>query len=375
MILLGSPFFYLSLVVAAILILLVKIKGPVPFLKTFSINLLTLLVLFSFFDTVAIKFSTKDDFRISHYYYHHGLKALVSEETRWGSNYDNPYVLNTNSLGFIDFEPREVSLKKNGKRFVLMGDSFIEGVGYPYEETLAGIVTRELAKKGIEVLNPSVISYSPKLYYLKMKYYIDQGLELDELFLFIDISDIIDEVYYDYFNPAEITVLSKKLRPLDNLFSHNSYVYREIKLKYFEQINPKGFEYWGGEEKFYGMKSHWIFSNEAYQFYGREGIELAKMHVNEIWKLCNKNGIKLHIIVYPWHENLTNNTGNRHRDLWLDFSKKRSLSFLHMFNVFRDIPRNEIGKYFIEKDIHWSKDGHRLAADFMLDFFDGYLDN
>ncbi len=375
MFLLGSPIFYISLIFATALLILVKTKTINPNLKTASINILVLLCLFSIFDSFAITYVEVHDFRIDHYFYHHGLKPMVSEETRWGSNYENPYIIKTNSLSFIDFEAREVPLKKNDKRFILLGDSFVEGVGYSYGETFAGMVTKELSKKGIEVLNPSVISYSPKLHYLKMKYYINRGLELDELFQFIDISDIIDEVYYDYFKPAEIEGFSKLIRPIDIMFTQNSFIYRMLKKKLSQQANPKGFDYWGGEMEFYGYKGKWTYDDGAYELYGKDGIELAKKYVDLLWKLCKDNNIKHHIVVYPWHETVLTNTGHIPKNIWKKFSEERGISFIHMFDLFESIPKEEITNYFIHEDIHWNREGHRIVGEFMIDFFNGYLDN
>jgi hypothetical protein len=373
MFLLGSPFFYMSLVFAAVLIAVIKFRKNSATLKTVSVNIFILLLLFSAFDSTAIVYSDVHEFRIDHYYYHHGLKPLISTETRWGSNYENLYPFKTNSLSFIDFEPKKVSLKKNGKRFILIGDSFVEGVGYSYGEAFAGMVTKYLAKKNIEVLNPAAISYSPKLHYLKLKYFIDQGLEVDEIFQFIDISDIIDEVYYDYFNPSEIKGIAKFLRPADILFTHNSFVYRKLKKRYAEQVNPRGFEYWGGEDNFYGYKGKWTYNEKAYENFGKEGIELAKKHVDKLWKLCKDNGIKLHIIAYPWHETLLTKTGHIPRKLWEEYANERGISFIQMFDLFEAIPENEIDNYYIPKDIHWNDNGHRIVGEFMIDFFRDYI--
>ena len=63
-----------------------------------------------------------------------------------------------------------------------------------YQNTFVGIISEQLSREKIEILNASVISYSPIIYWRKIKYLIDDiGLKFDELVVFIDISDIEDE--------------------------------------------------------------------------------------------------------------------------------------------------------------------------------------
>jgi hypothetical protein len=56
--------------------------------------------------------------------------------------------------------------------------------------------------RGIEVLNAGVVSYSPKLYDLRMRWLLTHdGLDLQRLVVFLDVSDIHDEVLYEAFVP------------------------------------------------------------------------------------------------------------------------------------------------------------------------------
>ena len=135
--------------------------------------------------------------------YHHDLRKMSTFPSKWGGV---TYVTTTNSLGFKDRAKRRVSLSAAAgkKRILLMGDSFTEGVGYPYEKTFAGLLEERLGT-GYEILNAAVQSYSPMLYYRKVRYLLEKvGLEFDELYVFIDISDAQDEVIYGMdFIPSE----------------------------------------------------------------------------------------------------------------------------------------------------------------------------
>ena len=80
--------------------------------------------------------------------------------------------LHTNSLGFKDKSSRTVSLlptRDIKKRIVFIGDSFTNGFALEYEDTFVGIIDKELNKRSIEVLNAGVASYSPIIYWRKIK--------------------------------------------------------------------------------------------------------------------------------------------------------------------------------------------------------------
>ena len=99
-----------------------------------------------------------DSFRCSNPYYHHDFLPNRNAETVWG---DQKYRVLTNSLGFRDGTVRDVPSSSKQKRILLMGDSFIEGMGVSYENSVAGILGESLRADGTEVLNAAALSYSP----------------------------------------------------------------------------------------------------------------------------------------------------------------------------------------------------------------------
>ncbi len=124
--------------------------------------------------------------------YDHGFAANFDGYDVWG---EARYRLITDSLGFKDASTREVPLKSASRRILLIGDSFTEGIGQPFENTFAGLLAQEGAKRSdkVEFLNAGVASYSPTIYYAKIKYLLDKGLQFDEVVLLSDSSDVEDE--------------------------------------------------------------------------------------------------------------------------------------------------------------------------------------
>ena len=101
--------------------------------------------------------------------FHHTLKPNMHHTLeQWGHI---SHSLTTNSLGFKDRVIREVPVHSQHYRFLFMGDSFTEGVGYEYERTFVGLIDEALKGYNMEVLNAAVGSYSPTIYFKKRSFY------------------------------------------------------------------------------------------------------------------------------------------------------------------------------------------------------------
>src|SRR6185436_228588 len=80
--------------------------------------------------------------RITSPVYHHDLAAFVENAPEvWGPR---RLLYTTNSLGFRDESPRQISPAPKGNRLVFMGDSFVEGMGIAWEDSFVGLVAAGL---------------------------------------------------------------------------------------------------------------------------------------------------------------------------------------------------------------------------------------
>ena len=120
-----------------------------------------------------------------HDVYHHTFKeSMTAIDNGWPE-----YSIYTNSLGFKDASTREIDLKSTNHRILFIGDSFTEGVLLNYEDTFVGIIDSSFIDKQIEVLNAGRSSYSPIIYWLKIKHLIEVvRLMFDEVVVYIDIA-------------------------------------------------------------------------------------------------------------------------------------------------------------------------------------------
>jgi lysophospholipase L1-like esterase len=324
-------------------------------------------------------------FRCSNPYYHHDFLPNQNVETLWG---DRKYRFVTNSLGFRDRTVREVPLASKQKRILLIGDSFLEGMGVPYENSVAGIVGESLKADGTEVLNAAAVSYSPKLYFLKTRYLIEQKhLSFDELYVFIDISDPHDEIIYKYWEPESNGAFRAGLRALNQFFQRHSFFYGYLAARRrlnrekaisnaFPAEGSADSRFWVQDLEEYLRRAEpekdrflWPNKQSALDEWGREGLSLCKQYMTEVQKLCDQNNIRLTIVVYPSPYQLTGpNLNGIQVTYWRTFAEERHIDFLNLFPVFigSEPPETVYARYFIKGDIHWNEAGNRLVAEAVL---------
>lgn len=312
-------------------------------------------------------------------FYHHDLPKNFDGPKGWG---DRQYRLVTNSLGFKDSQARQVERNGAGYRILLLGDSFTEGVGLPYEETFAGLLAAAAAREGIEVLNAGVVSYSPKLYYLKTLYLLQNiHLQFDELIVFLDYSDIQDEIRYEAFVPSTDFGLSRYyvVNKLDSFLKQRSLTYwkaRNIILEKAGRFDDAMFateteenlliydqefvDNWSIE------RNQWEYNQRVYEKWGKRGVELALKNMDSLYRLCREHGVRLTITVYPWPNQIKRrDLGSKQVRIWEEFCADRGIDFINYYPVFidDDEPKSVVEKYFITGDVHWNREGHRLVAE------------
>lgn len=343
-------------------------------------------------DVLLAPFFSRDRCYVKNIHYHHGLTAnfdgVMRETIR--------YRLCTNSLGFKDRARRPVPLKSDKYRIVFLGDSFTEGLYFPYEKTFVGLIDRQLAENSCEVLNAAVVSYCPKIHYLKVKYLIETiGLRFNELVVFADISDIQDEVAYKNFVPDGSFFVSlsyflynavKKHSFIGNLLLTSKtaihYLKKVESIYYGLDVSGKrtssaqqdtsysgGWENW---EHYDRERDAWLFDEAAFRRWGREGLELAEKNMDKLHELCRQYAIKLTVAAYPWPSEIRQKrTASRNMHFWQHYCKTRGIDFLNYYPYLwgQEEPEAVIDTYYVKGDIHFNAAGHELLAHIWLEHF------
>ena len=326
----------------------------------------------------------KRSIRIEHPVYHHTFKknSKIHE-----SLYKNKFTIFTNSLGFKDRSIRAIQLVPTKHRILFIGDSFTEGIGLSYEDTFVGLIDSKLSKNNIEVLNAARVSYSPIIYWRKIKFLIeDLGLDIDELVVFLDISDVRDEATgYQLSENMNVISGNASYEPsttknidynylLKKFFHKNTTVYFFIlNLVYdgigFKQESKKS-NLWSKYISSDFNLDKWTLNNEVYDKYGKDGVASMKKYMNKLLELTKEHKIDLTIAVYPhvsqiWYDDLN----SMHVQIWKDWSKKNQIKFINYFPDFisKGLSSSEkiqlFKKYFLPGDVHYNKKGNKLIAD------------
>ncbi len=328
---------------------------------------------------------------IKHPVYHHTFKSNSHLKAKFRNVSYNIY---TNSLGFKDKQIREISkITDRNKRVIFIGDSFTEGVSLKYEDTFVGIIDEILNKKNIEVLNAGRGSYSPIIFYAKIKYLIDVvGLEFDEIIILPDLSDYADEVF-NYTMNLEGQVKSSDDLKKDKRFNFNKKKKFNIKEKIRNNTTVLYYISNYIHDMFYGnyskeykknpwfflttKKFHWVdkwtIYDDEYKRYASKGEKKMIKYMDKLVKLLQKKNIKSTIVVYPhvsqvWFEDLN----SKHVKIWKSFSERNNINFIDLFPLFVETNVNNDKKIeilkenYITDDTHFNKKGNKKIANYIL---------
>jgi len=358
-------------------------------LKIFFITIFVSLVIDFFFGKFILNsldgFFSKTQFyerliRIDHPVYHHTLKPNIDYTNN--ASFTGTYRLCTNNHGFKS-KCGIIDDKKYDLAF--MGDSFVEGTPVEFEDTFVGLFEN---KSNFSVANLGIVSYSPKIYLSKLKFLLDKKFFFKHVIIFVDISDFYDDSNFYSINKKlivsekfakeknlKIRKILRKNFPLTNFYT---FVLKKINLKEekIKQINKNQ------SPKFLPraqMKAIWTFSKndqlKNYTMSIADGHKQMFEVMTQLYNLLNEKGIDMSVAIYPWPQQLQNDSVNSiHVKYWENFCKNKCKNFINFFPVFF----NEMGetsflnvykKYYFWNDVHFNKKGHQLIADYLIKQF------
>jgi hypothetical protein len=335
------------------------------------------------------------DHRIRSQDYHHGFAPGRQVTERWGRLV---YRFATNSLGFKDRSPRAVKTTPDGKRLLLLGDSFTEGAGYSFAKTFAGHIQRAMARKNVEVLNAGVGSYAPTIYDLKTRYLVEKaGLKFDHVVVFLDVSDIFDEARnYRVDADGRLIVPPERPKKVSHVIGHflrdNSVIGRTVTLVRDQSASARKaiklrlnaakasggsfFSVSDAELQIYAITekpaSNWTFDDAAWAAYGAEGRRIAALRLDRLQEYLGAKGIPMTLAVYPWPDQiLFDPEAPRHLGFWRQWAAQRDIQFIDLFAPYTEgASVDTLMRNFIPGDFHWNEKGHALTADAFLKQFE-----
>jgi hypothetical protein len=318
--------------------------------------------------------------RIANAVYDHGLAPTFDGYDVWG---EVRYRLVTNSLGFKDASTRNVPMKTSARRILLIGDSFAEAIGMAYEDSFAGLLDQAGQQRAdkIEFLNAGVASYSPSIYYKKIKYLLDSGLQFDEVVVFSDTSDVTDEAnsyfcidddpkYRSHCTPAEGSMQAamaagpKKPNFLIDRFVITNRLRVGIK-RWTQSLSGNRKRALSTDYSRIGWTNPKFDVGNNYQPLGVDGgVARSLQNMRALSDLLSAKKIPLTIVVYPWAQQIAQGDRNsRQVLLWREFCEGRCKAFIDLYPVFfaaSEADRNWYERLYIVGDDHFSAAGNRM---------------
>ena len=320
---------------------------------------------------------------------HHAFQPNCTAVEHWGGN---SFEFVTNSLGFRDEKVREVPLADAQPRVLMLGDSFTEGP-LAWRESYVGRITAHFPQ--YDFLNGGVGSYAPSNYLNTARMVLVKGVDIDEVIVFLDISDAQDEAAFY----QDIDAYGSVIGPKGGNWFPPGYAKWRFRIttqlaltdqifRFFERIlvghghyqlttGPYG-------DAFDMEKSAWTYRkvNEAEPYpagYAPLGLQVglakeeAKMTL--LWQELAKRNIPISVVVYPYPAQLLYDTADslqvRMWRNWCEGKCKRFVSLFPAFFAAKDqCPRSRPGCWyeglFIFGDTHYNAVGNALVADAVI---------
>ena len=344
--------------------------------------------------------------RISNKDYRYGFKKNVTFNTIYK---DIIYKISTNNLGFRDSENR--SLIKSKKYSIIIGDSFAEGVGLNYSDTITGLLNNKLNDEqysNFEFLNAGVASYSTYIYLKKIESVLNANkwLDVKSVVLLHDKSDLRDDFTYLKWNkPSEFENEDYKYKSrrmtlfYDDLKNYNFWrFYRTQTIigLFLDTVGNNLEDFFRNQRDRYKLAKKYnqnFFDVEKYQirairsvnnmsnikkFYynnktwNTEGVKSLNFTIENLLRLKNflsiKN-IKLYVLLYPYsYEILEDKPRILYLNSLIPKLEESNINYLNVYPKFfiGDLYKN-IDNFYIYNDIHYNKHGNKLLADIIFD--------
>lgn len=320
---------------------------------------------------------SKNCYTYEKYYYE--LKKNCKGKEKFKKSFPTVSIY-TDNLG-LRISKKSTPKYERKKNILIFGDSFTYGTGLEHSDSYVGLMEKELIDYNI--YNFSVSSYSPSVYLYKLNQAIKLGIKPKKIFIFLDLSDVLDEankwVYDNTKHKVETkkseqnshfkndgfkqknfillnefaSILNFNLRIMKSKF-HNTFNKNQKTPKImttfqssftYKKINDLNRNYWGEKDLKVGLKK----------------IELI---FKRIENLSSKHESELYLVIYPWAETLQ--FGQKAFN-WSHFAstlcKEENCKLIDAIPEFEEYKKRNVNwnnKLYFLNDVNFNKDGSRL---------------
>jgi lysophospholipase L1-like esterase len=329
------------------------------------------------------------------------------KQVKFKSQYEgNIYTISTNDLGFRD--NNTLPLDRNKEYSIIIGDSFVEGVGLEYEETIVGILNKNLENDNFKFLNAGVASYSSYIYLKKIKKIINENndLSVKNVIVFLDKSDVSDDEFYlskplffpkypkgkfifqrkiDFYKDlkefsfwrfyTKQTISGKILKlitdKVENFFSNikkRSLVSKKLNKSFFEVSNSeiRAIKSINSTQRI----TNW-YKGENWKKKTKKNIQFSVDNLKSLKKFLDKRNINLTIVLYPWPFEIDDKKiGKKYLEFITPLLNKINIKNIVIYedflkgNIYENISKN-----YLYNDIHYNKNGNEIIANKLINDF------
>jgi hypothetical protein len=289
--------------------------------------------------------------------YDHDLAPNANSERVWGKIV---YSWHTDRYGLRIGDCAPGESEKDRPAIFVIGDSFVEPMGSNYEKSFTGLMACDAARQGKAVWNLGVASYSPAIYFRKIRAVTEKlGLKPAEIYVFLDLSDIYDDANGYHVGPDGVVTSSPfRWYNIGQFMIGNFATFRVVYDLYLSSslatVGSLGQD-----------RARWAFDPDLMRKWGRRGLEIAGRNLDEIVAMCRGWNCRMTLVVYPWPDNVMAHDRNSIQvTRWQAWAAARGVRFIDGFAPFFREPADvAVHKYFIHGDVHFSELGHRLLYD------------
>ncbi len=324
------------------------------------------------------RIGTTKNYSLKSIKFHHETAPNINLYEFWGKK---KYKVKTNQYSMRINEKENFFIDKLKENIGFVGDSFVYGSGIDYNDHFIS----KLDNKNYNFLNLGYVSYSPSIYYKKIKSLIeDEKIDFKKIFIFIDHSDVQDEgIFYreningnivrKWINDNEVKSKNRKYK-IKNFFKQNSFIFKLYENLFSSKISKKSkecitkikngvrYENYIDLDRF-GYGYNFNLQNKDWI---EDGINKIINYLNKIKKLSIENNFEIIIVNYPSALEVINNIPSNNSEHFKFLKKWTSENKIRFIDTRIDfIKENNINDYvnnFILCDVHWNSNGHKIIS-------------
>ena len=318
---------------------------------------------------------------------HHAVEPNCAFVEPWGRETLEFF---TNSLGLRDEKVRDVPLSEARPRILMLGNSFTEGM-IAWRDSYVGRIAAHFPQ--YDFLNGGMNAYSASNHLNTARMVLAAGVELDEVIVFIDASDLGDEAafYHDVDSSGAVAGPAWSLPPLPWYSKNRMRITKHLLItssflsSLDQMLIGHGYYHFAVPvDPFDSEWTAWTYRKVdeidtfpvGYAPLGVEGgiaKERAKMSL--LWQELAKRNIPISVVVYPLPAQLVHDTADsRLVRMWREWCEGKCKRFISLFPAFFAVkdqcPLSQAGCWyqslFIFGDAHYATAGNAVVADVVI---------